>query len=71
MCTYIHSCNIKLCIALQDERTALHEACRSQSKDENGLAIIVCHLVEASIDINAKSSDVGEVSKEVKNKSRL
>lgn len=54
---------IQVSIIFQDERTALHETCRSQSRDENGLAIITCHLVEANADINAKSSDVGEVSK--------
>ena len=48
--------------AAQDERNALHEACRSQSDDEAGLAQIVELLVECGCDLNSKSSDVGEVS---------
>ena len=46
---------------LKDQRSALHEACRSKSTDEEGLAKIVSMLVEKGCDLNAKSSDEGEV----------
>lgn len=45
---------------MQDSRTALHEACRSQSEDEEGLHEIAKLLIDAGSDINSKSSDVGE-----------
>lgn len=48
-------------VYVQDSRTALHEACRSQSSDEEGLFKISQLLIEAGSDINSKSSDVGEV----------
>ena len=48
-------------VYLQDDRTALHEACRSPSDDEEGLAKIVDMLVQQGCDINSKSSDIGEV----------
>lgn len=40
----------------------MHEACRSQSSDEEGLYKISQLLIKAGSDINSKSSDVGEVS---------
>ena len=45
----------------QDERTALHEACRSQSSDEAGLESIARMLIEAGSDINAESTDMSFV----------
>jgi len=39
----------------------LHEACRSQSTDEDGLYRISRLLIDAGSDINSKSSDLGEV----------
>lgn len=44
----------------QDDRTALHEACRSHSEDEDGLTRIAQMLVTAGCSLNAKSSDLGE-----------
>lgn len=44
----------------KDLRSALHEACRSQSTDEDGLYKISKLLIEAGCDINSKSSDAGE-----------
>lgn len=43
----------------KDDRTALHEACRSPQEDEEGLVEIVTMLIEKNADINQKSSDNG------------
>ena len=53
----------RACVDLQnkDDRTALHECCRSQSTGEQHLADIAEMLIEAGSDINAKSSDLGWV----------
>ena len=54
-----------LVIVLQDDRTALHETCRSPSEDEDGLEEIAQLLVDAGCDLNSKSSDLGEVSADI------
>jgi len=45
----------------QDERTALHECARSQQSDDVQLGEICRQLIKAGSDINANSSDWGEV----------
>ena len=47
---------------VQDERTALHEACRSQSEAQGDLAKVTQLLIDAGSDVNSKASDAGEVS---------
>ena len=46
---------------VQDERTALHEACRSQSEAQGDLAKVTQLLIDAGSDVNSKASDAGEV----------
>ena len=46
----------------QDHRTALHETARSKENDERKLAEIVRDLISAGADVNARGSDLGEVS---------
>ena len=48
---------------IQDERTALHEVARSHSNDDDKLGEIAKLLIDAGCNINAKSSDRGEVSR--------
>jgi len=45
----------------QDERTALHESARSQIRSDDKLGEIASILIKAGGDVNAKSSDLGEV----------
>lgn len=51
----------------KDERTALHETARSQAKGDFQLGEIAQCLIEAGSDVNAKSSDLGEVRKNIEN----
>ncbi|XP_036368253.1 ankyrin-3 isoform X1 [Octopus sinensis] len=47
----------------KDERSALHETCRSPEDDESKLGKIANLFIAKGSDVNAKSSDEGEVSK--------
>ena len=49
------------CLIFQDERTALHEACRSRSNIDD-LPEIVEELIKSGCSVDAKSADTGEVS---------
>lgn len=51
-----------LILVIQDDRTALHEVCRSQCEDEEKLADIAKTLINAGAELDKKSSDVGGVS---------
>ena len=53
-----------ICIFIQDERTALHEVARSPNMSDDRLGEIAKLLIDAGSDINAKSSDLGEVSQQ-------
>lgn len=53
--------NASVLIQNQDQRSALHEACRSYSYfNEDNMAAIAHLLITAGSDINSKSSDKGE-----------
>lgn len=58
-CLLEYGCDVN--IKNKDGRTALHEACRSRSKNENNVEDVVRYLVNFGAQVNDKSSAEGEV----------